>query len=226
MHCRLHADQAAALGDAVELFLYDGYAGLQPVETGAANLCFVTTAACLRGGSGWTAALAHLLGRTDAGTPSARRLPALAAAGKCRARPLWLSMCRSRRRQRAVPGRRPSGGDSLLHRRRDRDRVAERSPGGGRRARGRRCGALCGHAAARPSGPAAPERADRGGDPAPRAAWPGARPRGPAGRALGARPVCRLESDLCRTADSDRALWRHAIEGRSQPPRAASSSWS
>ena len=63
MHCRLHADQAAALGDAVELFLYDGgYAGLQPIETGAANLCFVTTAACLRGGSGWTAAFGHLRG--------------------------------------------------------------------------------------------------------------------------------------------------------------------
>jgi flavin-dependent dehydrogenase len=63
MHCRLHADQAAALGDAVELFLYDGgYAGLQPIETGAANLCFVTTAARLRGGNGWTAALGHLRG--------------------------------------------------------------------------------------------------------------------------------------------------------------------
>jgi flavin-dependent dehydrogenase len=62
MHCRLHAEQAAALGDAVELFLYDGgYAGLQPIETGA-NLCFITTAACLRGGSGWTAALGHLRG--------------------------------------------------------------------------------------------------------------------------------------------------------------------
>jgi flavin-dependent dehydrogenase len=62
MHCRLRADQAAALGDAVELFLYDGgYAGLQPIETGVANLCFVTTAEGLRGGSGaWIAALAHL----------------------------------------------------------------------------------------------------------------------------------------------------------------------
>jgi flavin-dependent dehydrogenase len=63
MHCRLHADQAAALGDAVELFLYDsGYAGLQPIETDAANLCFITTAACLRGGNAWTAALRHLRG--------------------------------------------------------------------------------------------------------------------------------------------------------------------
>jgi menaquinone-9 beta-reductase len=62
MHCRLRADQAAALGDAVELFLYDGgYAGLQPVETGAANLCFVTDAGRLRGSRDpWTAALAHL----------------------------------------------------------------------------------------------------------------------------------------------------------------------
>lgn len=62
MHCRLRADQAAALGDAVELFLYDGgYAGLQPIESGAANLCFVTAAESIRGGSdAWTAALAHL----------------------------------------------------------------------------------------------------------------------------------------------------------------------
>jgi menaquinone-9 beta-reductase len=62
MHCRLRADQSAALGDAVELFLYEGgYAGLQPIETGAANLCFVTAAASIRGASdAWTAALAHL----------------------------------------------------------------------------------------------------------------------------------------------------------------------
>jgi menaquinone-9 beta-reductase len=62
MHCRLRSDQAAALGDAVELFLYDGgYAGLQPIEAGAANLCFVTAAECLRGRSdAWIAALAHL----------------------------------------------------------------------------------------------------------------------------------------------------------------------
>jgi flavin-dependent dehydrogenase len=62
MHCRLRSDQAAALGDAVELFLYDGgYAGLQPIESGAANLCFVTAAETLRAGShAWIAALAHL----------------------------------------------------------------------------------------------------------------------------------------------------------------------
>jgi flavin-dependent dehydrogenase len=61
-HCRLRADQAAALGDAVELFLYEGgYAGLQPVETGAANLCFVTSAGGLRGSRDpWAAALALL----------------------------------------------------------------------------------------------------------------------------------------------------------------------
>lgn len=62
MHCRLRTDQAAALGDAVELFLYEGgYAGLQPIETGAANLCFVTSAEYLRGSrDAWTAALAEL----------------------------------------------------------------------------------------------------------------------------------------------------------------------
>jgi flavin-dependent dehydrogenase len=62
MHCRLRSDQAAALGDAVELFLYDGgYAGLQPIESGAANLCFVTAAQSLRGcRDPWTTALADL----------------------------------------------------------------------------------------------------------------------------------------------------------------------
>ncbi len=80
MHCRLAADQAAALGDAVELFLYDGgYAGLQPIETGAANLCFVTTIDSEPGeGNAWAAALAHL---QEAAPVLAVRLR--------HARPLW-----------------------------------------------------------------------------------------------------------------------------------------
>ena len=62
-------------------------------------------------------------GCADARGPAARRAPALAAAGEHRARPLWLSLRRPRRRRRAVSGRGPGGGDSLVHRRR-----ASRSP--------------------------------------------------------------------------------------------------
>lgn len=42
LHWRLAPDEAAALGSAVELMLFPGgYAGLEPVEHGVANLCFV-----------------------------------------------------------------------------------------------------------------------------------------------------------------------------------------
>jgi flavin-dependent dehydrogenase len=42
LHWRLRAEQAAALGSHVELFLFPGgYAGLEPVEDGLANLCLV-----------------------------------------------------------------------------------------------------------------------------------------------------------------------------------------
>ena len=46
----------------------------------APPICFVTTAACLRGGSGWTAALARLLGRT-------RRWSSVCATPACWPRP-------------------------------------------------------------------------------------------------------------------------------------------
>jgi flavin-dependent dehydrogenase len=80
MHCRLQGDRTAALGDAVELFLYDGgYAGLQLIEGDVANLCLVVSADRLRGdGLAWQNVLAHL--RTAA-APLADRL--------CGARPLW-----------------------------------------------------------------------------------------------------------------------------------------
>ena len=42
MHWRLLPEQEAALGRRIELFLHpDGYAGLQPIDAGMANLCFV-----------------------------------------------------------------------------------------------------------------------------------------------------------------------------------------
>jgi flavin-dependent dehydrogenase len=80
MHYRLRADEADALGDAVELFIHeDGYAGLQPVEGDAANLCFVTVVERVRGGGGaWASALAQLK----------ERAPALAMRLRD-ARPLW-----------------------------------------------------------------------------------------------------------------------------------------
>jgi flavin-dependent dehydrogenase len=62
MHWRLSPDQDEALGNQVELYLYDGgYIGLQRVEGGAANLCLVIAAETYRiAGASWPAALAHL----------------------------------------------------------------------------------------------------------------------------------------------------------------------
>jgi flavin-dependent dehydrogenase len=62
MYYRLTADQAAELGYTVELILFPGgYAGLQPVEHGAANLCLLVHEDRLRqAGSNWTGLLQHL----------------------------------------------------------------------------------------------------------------------------------------------------------------------
>jgi menaquinone-9 beta-reductase len=80
MHWWLRPDQTAALGDAVELFLYDGgYAGLQLIESGSANLCLVMTADRLRrDGRAWQNAVSHL-----------RKLAPTLAARLRDARPLW-----------------------------------------------------------------------------------------------------------------------------------------
>lgn len=76
IHYRLLPDQAAALDGAVELFLYDGgYAGLQPIEDGVANLCLVMRADRVRG---WQSTLSQLC----------TAAPALAARLQG-ARPLW-----------------------------------------------------------------------------------------------------------------------------------------
>ena len=62
MYWRLSAAQARSLGRAVELITYrDGYAGLQPVEDGLANLCCLVKAETLRNvGRNWAGLLAHM----------------------------------------------------------------------------------------------------------------------------------------------------------------------
>jgi flavin-dependent dehydrogenase len=63
MHWRLDPAQAAALDGAVELHLFPGgYAGLEPIEDGLANLCLVVGRRELDGGSAWSALLREILG--------------------------------------------------------------------------------------------------------------------------------------------------------------------
>jgi flavin-dependent dehydrogenase len=58
MHLSLAPAQTAALGDAVELFLFPGgYAGLEPVEDGLANLCLLARKRALPPGAAWPALL-------------------------------------------------------------------------------------------------------------------------------------------------------------------------
>jgi flavin-dependent dehydrogenase len=63
MYYKLTPQQHAAIGNAVELILFPGgYAGLQPVEAGRANLTLLITGECLkRTGSNWPGVLSHLL---------------------------------------------------------------------------------------------------------------------------------------------------------------------
>ena len=61
MHLRLDPAQAAALDGAVELHLFPGgYAGLEPIEDGLANLCLVVGRRRLDGGSAWAVVLEAL----------------------------------------------------------------------------------------------------------------------------------------------------------------------
>lgn len=64
MYWRLSPGQTAALNGQVELILYPGgYAGLQPVEGGAANLCCLIERKTFRElGGRWEDLLAHMLG--------------------------------------------------------------------------------------------------------------------------------------------------------------------
>lgn len=73
LHLRLAPGQQAALGRQVELTLFDGgYAGLQPVEDGIANLCLlVAEARFARLGRDWPALIAsvpHLARRLEGAT--------------------------------------------------------------------------------------------------------------------------------------------------------------
>lgn len=63
MHYRLSGVQTARLADAVELHLFGrgGYAGLQGVENGIANLCLLMPKAELPVRGAWDAVLAHVL---------------------------------------------------------------------------------------------------------------------------------------------------------------------
>ena len=74
IHLRLHPAQAAALDRHVELMLFPGgYAGLEPIEDGMANLCLLARRASLPEGDVWPALVANisaacpLLGRRLAG---------------------------------------------------------------------------------------------------------------------------------------------------------------
>jgi flavin-dependent dehydrogenase len=72
MHLRLAASQSAALEGAVELHLFPGgYAGLEPIEGGLANLCLVIGRRQLDGGSAWGTLLRNLMTNYP---PLARRL--------------------------------------------------------------------------------------------------------------------------------------------------------
>jgi flavin-dependent dehydrogenase len=62
MHLRLTPAQATALDGAVELHLFPGgYAGLEPIEDGRANLCLAIGRRRLAGGSAWGVVLRDLL---------------------------------------------------------------------------------------------------------------------------------------------------------------------
>ena len=82
-HYRLGRDEARALGGHVELMLFaDGYAGLEPIEDGLANLCLVVRRARLAAlGGNWPAVLDYvtgavpLLGRRLAGAEPVQARP-------------------------------------------------------------------------------------------------------------------------------------------------------
>jgi flavin-dependent dehydrogenase len=67
MHLQLPPATTRALAGRVELFLFDkGYAGLEAVESGTANLCLVLpAAAATRIGRGWTALRDYLASATQ-----------------------------------------------------------------------------------------------------------------------------------------------------------------
>ncbi len=61
MHLRLAPDQTTALNGHVELILFDGgYAGLEPIEDGLANLCLLVRRAALPDGAAWPALIERM----------------------------------------------------------------------------------------------------------------------------------------------------------------------
>ena len=134
MHWRLLPEQEAALGRRIELFLHPhGYAGLQPIDTGMANLCFVMGLTAFQTvGASFAAALSHL--RQLIPTLDERLRGANPLLDEpCERRRAALRLCLSRHRlcRRPLPCRRPARGDPVLHGRRHRDRAADRPPRGG-----------------------------------------------------------------------------------------------
>lgn len=87
LHWRLAPDEAAKLAGHVELVVFDGgYAGLQPVESGRANLCLVIRRRRLLAlGQRWDRVLAAML------SESSHLAARLAGAEPCWRRPLALS---------------------------------------------------------------------------------------------------------------------------------------
>ena len=67
MYFRLHPSQCAAIAGCVELILFPGgYAGLQPVEDGLANLCLLVTRSRLKQcGGTWSSLLEHITGFSE-----------------------------------------------------------------------------------------------------------------------------------------------------------------
>ncbi|HUI96621.1 MAG TPA: FAD-dependent oxidoreductase [Xanthobacteraceae bacterium] len=87
LHWRLTREEAAALGASVELTLFPGgYAGLEPVEGGVANLCLVVRRSRLAALGGRWDALLHAV---RAASPQLDRR--LMGADACRCRPLAIA---------------------------------------------------------------------------------------------------------------------------------------
>ena len=119
LHLHLDPAQTAALAGHVEIIMLpDGYAGLQLVENGKANLCLlVATARLQKAGNTWEGLLEHLV-QTE---PHLHTRPHQRRPQKPPAFDLPCSLrlrSRSRRRRpaRYLPPRRPDGRHPLVHR--------------------------------------------------------------------------------------------------------------
>lgn len=122
LHFRLTPAQQAELGSSVELFLFcGGYGGLAPIEDGLANLCLLVQQQRLQALGGWEALLASI--RRECPHLDQRLGGPLGEAAGAVGDSLRL---RLRRCGRYRATGRPGGGDSVLFRRRNLDRAAQR----------------------------------------------------------------------------------------------------